>query len=70
MDTIGLAAFAIRGHAELADGRPVLSGDDENDIELSALLAKVGSELGHVSVVRCVAISQRRVPMFVQQNSL
>ena len=54
----------------LALAQSELAGDDEDDIELSALLAEVGSEFGDVSVVCRVAISQRRVPVFVQQNSL
>ena len=70
MDRLVLGAFAVRSHAQFADRRTILSGDDENDIELSALLAEVGSEFGDVSVVCRVAISQRRVPVFVQQNSL
>src|SRR5699024_2199426 len=38
------SAFAVRGHAQLTNARSVLSGDDEDGVEPSALPPKVCSE--------------------------
>src|SRR5699024_6045413 len=45
------------------------AGDDEDDIELSGLLTKEGSEFGHLGVMSRVSVSQCRVPVLVEQNT-
>src|SRR5699024_8312405 len=43
--------------------------DDEDDVELSGLLPKVGSEFGYLGAMRRVAVSQCCVPVLVEQNT-
>src|SRR5699024_3902023 len=54
VDPLVLSAFAVRGHAQFTNGRSVLAGYDEDDVELSGLLPKVGSEFGHLGAMRRV----------------